>query len=99
MEALSPMDLESRRRWERYTKAKEDMLEHTHIAEAPWWIVDANDKRRARLNCIQHLLSQVRYTEVAHPDVVLPERVHAPDYQREPIPPDMYVPDRYVGIE
>jgi polyphosphate kinase 2 len=92
---LSPMDLESRRRWEAYTKAKEIMLERTHIPEAPWWIVEAVDKKRARLNCIAHLLTQVPYDEVPHTDPTLPARVHNPDYTREPIPPEMYVPDRY----
>ena len=61
---LSPMDLESRRRWEEYTKAKEIMLERTHIAEAPWWVVQADDKKKARLNCIHHLLRQMPYEEV-----------------------------------
>jgi polyphosphate kinase 2 len=92
---LSPMDLESRRRWEAYTKAKEEMLEHTHTPEAPWWIVEANDKRRARLNCIEHLLRQVPYDVVEHKEIVLPERVHNPDYIRGPIPPEMYVPNHY----
>src|SRR5499427_7358328 len=69
---LSPMDVESRRRWEQYTKAKEAMLERTHIPEAPWWIVDADDKKRARLNCIHHLIGQIPYTEMKHPPVVLP---------------------------
>ncbi len=90
---LSPMDVESRRRWEDYTRAKEAMLEHTHIPEAPWWVVHADDKRRARLNCIAHLLSQVPYDEVQKPHVVLPPRVHNPDYIRHPIPPEMYVPE------
>ena len=89
---LSPMDLESRRRWERYTLAKQVMLEKTHIPEAPWWIVEADDKRRARLNCIFHLLSHVPYTEVPHEPVTLPERIHNPDYARTPIPKQMYVP-------
>ncbi|HUJ58148.1 MAG TPA: polyphosphate kinase 2 [Kofleriaceae bacterium] len=89
---LSPMDLESRRRWEAYTKAKEAMLERTHIAEARWWIVEANDKRRARLNCIHHLLAQIPYGEIAHDAVALPDRVHNPDYLRGPIPRDLYVP-------
>ncbi len=92
---LSPMDLESRRRWEDYTKAKEMMLEKTHISEAPWWVVAANDKKRARLNCIQHLLSQIPYQEIDHPAVTLPERVHNPDYHRGPVPREMYVPDVY----
>jgi len=92
---LSPMDLESRRRWEAYTKAKEAMLERTHIPEAPWWVVEADDKKRARLNCISHLLAQFPYKEVERTDIVLPERVHNPDYIRGPVPDDMYVPDLY----
>ncbi len=90
---LSPMDLESRRRWERYTKAKEAMLEHTHIPEAPWWVVAADDKKRARLNCIAHLLSLMPYEEVSKPHIELPERTRHPDYSRRPTPPDMFVPD------
>ena len=66
---LSPMDLESRRRWEEYTKAKETMLERTHIPEAPWWVVQAVDKKKARLNCISHLLGQMPYHEVPHPPI------------------------------
>lgn len=92
---LSPMDLESRRRWEAYTKAKEAMLERTHIPEAPWWIVQADDKKKARLNCIHHLLAQIPYEEVQRTPVLLPERVHNPDYLREPVPPEMYVPEIY----
>ena len=92
---LSPMDLESRRRWEDYTKAKETMLEHSHIPEAPWWIVQGNDKKRARLNCMAHLLTQIPYQETQHPLVVLPARVHNPDYHRHPVPSQMIVPDLY----
>jgi polyphosphate kinase 2 len=92
---LSPMDLESRRRWEAYTKAKEAMLERTHIPEAPWWVVHADDKKRARLNCIHHLLSQIPYAEIPRAPVVLPARVHNPDYHRVPVPDDMYVPAVY----
>jgi polyphosphate kinase 2 (PPK2 family) len=92
---LSPMDVESRARWEQYTKAKEEMLEKTHIPDAPWWIVDAVDKKRARLNCISHLLSQIPYDEVARPTVVLPERVRNPNYHRGPVPQEMYVPSIY----
>ena len=95
---LSPMDLESRRRWEDYTKAKEIMLERTHIAEAPWWVVEAIDKKRARLNCISHLLTCVPYEEVPHEKPVLPPRVHHADYHRNPIPKEMYVPDIYAGV-
>ncbi len=92
---LSPMDLESRRRWEDYTRAKETMLERTHIPEAPWWIVQAVDKKRARLNCIDHLLSQVPYHDVPHDEVQLPERVRHADYIRHPVPAEMFVPEKY----
>lgn len=92
---LSPMDLESRRRWESYTAAKETMLERSNIAQAPWWIVEGNDKKRARLNCMAHLLEQIPYQEVEHPTVVLPARVHNPDYHRHPVPRQMIIADRY----
>ena len=92
---LSAMDLESRRRWEHYTKAKEAMLEHTHIPEAPWWIVDAVDKKRARLNCIHHLLGQIPYEEIQRERVTLPARVHNPEYHRAPVPKELYVPSVY----
>ncbi len=92
---LSPMDLESRRRWEEYTRAKEVMLERTHIPEAPWWVVQADDKKKARLNCIHHLLAQMPYQETAHAPVVLPERVRHDDYVRQPVPLDIVVPEVY----
>ncbi|MBV9907524.1 MAG: polyphosphate kinase 2 [Hyphomicrobiales bacterium] len=95
---LSPMDLESRSRWEAYTKAKEIMLERSHIPEAPWWVVEAVDKKRARLNCIAHLLTRIPYQEVPHVKPVLPPRVHNPDYHRHPVPKEMYVPDHYANI-
>ena len=91
---LSPMDLESRRRWEEYTKAKETMLERTHIPEAPWWVVQAVDKKKARLNCIHHL-QQMPYHDVEHPPVVLPARERHADYLRHPVPPEMMVPEVY----
>ncbi|WP_206957133.1 polyphosphate kinase 2 [Trinickia acidisoli] len=92
---LSPMDLESRRRWEAYTQTKEVMLQRSHHPEAPWWVVQAVDKKRARLNCIHHLLSQVPYREVEHPTVMLPERVHNAEYIRQPVPTEMIVPEIY----
>lgn len=92
---LSPMDLESRRRWEDYTRAKETMLERTHIPEAPWWVVQAVDKKKARLNCIDHLLGMVPYHEVTHPHVDLPGRVRNPDYIRHPVHTHMIVPEKY----
>jgi polyphosphate kinase 2 len=92
---LSPMDLESRRRWEEYTKAKEVMLERTHIPESPWWVVKADDKKRARLNCIHHLLGQMPYEEVQHADIELPARERREDYTRHPVPDSIVVPEVY----
>jgi hypothetical protein len=89
------MDLESRRRWADCTKAKEAMLERTHIAEAPWWVVPADDKKRARLTCIAHLLAQMPYAEVERGPVVLPPRERHEDYVRHPVPESMRVPERY----
>lgn len=88
---LSPMDMESRRHWEDYTKAKEDMLARTHTTDSPWWVVNADDKKRARLNCIAHLLDAIPYDDVPKPDIVLPERIRHPDYHRGPVPQEMYV--------
>jgi len=92
---LSPMDLQSRVRWEQYTKAKEEMFERTSIAEAPWYIVEGNDKKRARLNCIDHLLSLFPYTDVPQDEIVLPDRVFDPNYERRTLPPELYVPAKY----
>ncbi|MFC4275893.1 polyphosphate kinase 2 [Achromobacter aloeverae] len=92
---LSPMDLESRRRWEDYTRAKEVMLDRTHIPEAPWWVVQAVDKKRARLNCIDHLLQQMPYVDTEPPMVVLPQRERHEDYARHPVPESMMVPEKY----
>jgi polyphosphate kinase len=92
---LSPMDLESRRRWEDYTKAKEVMLQRSHIPEARWWVVHAVDKKRARLNCIDHLLKQFPYTEVQKQPIALPEREHHEHYSRQAVPAEMLVPEVY----
>jgi polyphosphate kinase 2 len=92
---LSPMDMESRRRWEEYTKAKEVMLERTHIAQAPWWVVQAVDKKKARLNCIHHLLDQIPYAEIQHQAIVLPPRERHEDYVRQPVPQEIVVPEVY----
>ena len=92
---LSAMDLESRRRWDTYTKAKVDMFERTHIEEAPWWIVEAVDKKRARLNCIHHLLQQVPYQEVAHNQVALPDRVREKKAKSDLIAASLYIPEIY----
>ena len=92
---LSPMDLQSRVRWELYTKAKEEMMLRTNIPEAPWYIVEGNDKRRARLNCIDHLLQQFPYEPVPHEEIHLPDRVFNPDYERAVLPPELYVAGKY----
>ncbi|SEA96135.1 polyphosphate kinase 2, PA0141 family [Thiothrix caldifontis] len=92
---LSPMDLQSRVRWEDYTKAKEEMFERTNIPEAPWYIVEGNDKKRERLNCIEHILSKIPYEEIATEKVTLPERVFNPDYERRTLPDELYVPKIY----
>ena len=92
---LSPIDLQSRIRWEEYTKVKEEMFERTNIPEAPWYIVEGNDKKRARLNCIHHLLCQVPYTDVPYEDVNLPDRVFHEDYERQTLPDELYVDKIY----
>jgi polyphosphate kinase 2 len=92
---LSPMDLQSRVRWEDYTIAKEEMLERTNIPEAPWFIVEGNDKKRARLNCIAHLLGCIPYADVPHEEITLPERVFNTEYERKTLPLDLYVPRIY----
>ena len=92
---LSPMDLQSRIRWEQYTKAKEETFRRTNLPEAPWYIVPANDKKRARLNCMRHLLEQIPYEDVPHEEVDLPERVFNENYERAVLPPELYVPQWY----
>ncbi len=92
---LSPMDIESRRRWEQYTIAKEIMLERTHIPEAPWWVIQPGGKKRARLSCIHHLLTQVPYGQIERPTVELPARVFNANYICNPVPDDMFVPAVY----
>ena len=92
---LSPMDLESRRRWEDYTKAKEVMLERSHIPEARWWVVHAVDKKRARLNFIDHLLNQFPYEVTPRAPIVLPQREHHEHYSRQAVPAAMLVPEVY----
>jgi polyphosphate kinase 2 len=92
---LSPMDLQYRVRWEHYTRAKEEMFARTNIPEAPWYIVEGTDKKRARLNCIAHLLSLVPYGDVPQEEITLPDRVFNPDYERKVLPNELYVPERY----
>ena len=89
------MDLESRRRWEDYTKAKEIMFERMHTADASWWVVQAVDKKKARLNCIHQLLTQVPFHEVERERIILPERIYNEDYYRQPVASEMFVPAVY----
>jgi polyphosphate kinase 2 len=92
---LSPIDVESLHRWDDYTKAKEIMLEKTHSPEAPWWIVDAVDKRRARLNCMHHLLMQVPYQELPQRSLVLPEGLDCQRHVRSNPTSALQVPEHY----
>ena len=90
---LSPMDLESISRWEDYSRAKDQMLVHTDIPEAPWWVVDDDDKRRSRLNMISHLVSSIHYGEVQRVPIHLPQRPESAGYVRPPRDSQRYVPD------
>src|SRR5512135_2310542 len=92
---LSPMDLESRSRWVEYSKAKDEMFIHTDIKQAPWYVVDADDKRRARLNCIHHLLSLISYKDVAVTPLKLPPRQKDDGYIRPPMTDQNFVPQAY----
>ena len=92
---LSEMDLQARVRWEQYTKAKEEMFERTSCTEAPWYIVEGNDKRRERLNCMAHILSKIPFKEIKQEKVSLPNRVFNPDYERQTLPNELYVPKMF----
>ncbi|MBW2257570.1 MAG: polyphosphate kinase 2 [Deltaproteobacteria bacterium] len=92
---LSPMDLESRSRWVEYSKAKDQMFTHTDIPEAPWYVVDADVKKRARLNCIAHLLSQIPYQDLTPKPIKLPTRQTETGYIRPPFDHQHWVPNRY----
>lgn len=95
---LSPMDLESITRWEDYSRAKDEMMVHTDTTESPWFDVEADDKRKARINMIHHLLSTVPYEQVTRPPLVLPERPDGHGYQRPPRDLTRYVPDYAGGL-
>ncbi|QHA02593.1 polyphosphate kinase 2 [Streptomyces broussonetiae] len=95
---LSPIDLESITHWEAYSRAKDDMMVHTDISEAPWFIVESDDKRRARLNMIAHLLSSVPYRDVPEPVLELPERPRSTGYERPPRDLRTYVPDHSAQL-
>jgi polyphosphate kinase 2 len=92
---LSPMDLESRTRWVEYSKAKDEMFKYTDIKQAPWWVVHSDDKKRARLNCIHHLLSSIPYQDLTPEPIILPPRQEDPGYVRPPITDQTFVPEIY----
>ncbi len=92
---LSPMDLESRNRWVEFSRAKDAMFAHTNIPEAPWFTVQADDKRRARLNCIRHLLSKVPYEDMTPEAIELPPRKSGKTYQRPPLNEQFFIPNAY----
>ncbi len=89
---LSPMDLKSRERWVEYSRAKDEMFRYTDIKHAPWYVVDADDKRRARLNCITHLLSMIDYEDLTPPPLDLPPRQDDSGYVRPPMQDQTFVP-------
>jgi polyphosphate kinase len=95
---LSQMDLESMTRWEDYSRAKDEMFVHTDIEEAPWYVVDSADKRRARLNMIAHLLSTLNYSDVQWPPLKLPPRPKPTGYVRAPRGSQTYVPDHAAEL-
>jgi polyphosphate kinase 2 len=92
---LSPMDLESRMRWLEYSQAKDEMFSYTDTKDSPWWVVNADDKRRARLNMIHHLLGQIPYQDVTHKDLKLADRPPDKGYVRPPIDSQTFVPETY----
>ena len=92
---LSPMDLESRSRWVEYSKAKDEMFAYTDIKQAPWFVVNADDKRRARLNCISHLLSLIPYEDLTPEPIKLPPRQENKGYIRPPISDQTFIPEKY----
>jgi polyphosphate kinase 2 (PPK2 family) len=92
---LSPMDLQARARWVEYSKAKDDMFASTDIKQAPWFVVEGDDKRAARLNCIAHLLSQIEYEDLTPKPIKLPERQPDGGYVRPPLADQTFVPKLY----
>ncbi len=92
---LSPMDLQSRARWVEYSKAKDEMFAHTDIRQSPWYVVNADDKKRARLNCIRHLLSMIPHEDLTPEPPALPPRQKAIGYVRPPLMDQTFVPEVY----
>jgi polyphosphate kinase 2 (PPK2 family) len=92
---LSPMDIESRSKWIEYSRAKDDMFKYTDIKQAPWFVVNADDKKRARLNCIRHLLSMIEYNDLTPESIELPPRQTEAGYVRPPITDQTFIPELY----
>ena len=92
---ISPMDLESRKRWVEYSKAKDAMFAHTDIKQAPWYVVNADDKKRARLNCISHLLSLIPYEDIEPEKIKLPPKQKNIGYVRPPVTDQSIIPEKY----
>jgi polyphosphate kinase 2 len=92
---LSPMDLESRARWVEYSRAKDEMFQFTDIKQAPWWVVNGDNKKRARLNVISHLLGRVPYRDLTPPPIVLPPREPDRGYVRPPMTDQSFIPEPY----
>lgn len=92
---LSPMDIRSRDKWEEYSKAKDRMFDYTDIKQAPWYVVNADDKKRARLNCISHIVKSIEYEDILPPPIELPQRVEGTGYIRPPFDEQTFVPEKY----
>ena len=96
---LSPMDVESRNRWVEYSRAKDVMLDHTDIKQCPWYVVPSDDKKRARLNCISHILNSIDYEDITPGKIALPPRKKESGYIRPPMSEQTFVPDLYPTLE
>jgi polyphosphate kinase 2 (PPK2 family) len=92
---ISPMDVESREKWVEYSKAKDEMFSYTDTKQSPWFVVEADDKRRARLNCIAHLLSMIKYGDVPRETIILPPLEKEKSYVRPPMTEQTFVPNKY----
>lgn len=92
---ISEMDIESMDKWDDYSRAKDEMFSYTDTKNSPWWVVEADDKRRARLNCISHLLSQIPFEDIHSKQIKLPERSHKSTYVRPPMSEQTFVPEKY----
>ena len=95
---MSKIDIASRDKWEDYSKAKDEMLAYTDTKISPWYVVEADDKRKARLNCISHIMEKIQYKTLPDIEIVLKPRIHKKGYVRPPKSEQTSVPDRYLNI-